>query len=148
MKRVCLRGMLWLGVLVFSITGTACAASVKIGIIDVQKGEFELLKENQYTAEYTSPPYTLGTTGGNINAGGKYETYLVVISGPDGNVISHRSGRSIKDEGVALIRTMGKETMFDRDGNILGQLENKGEALKVAIPAAMELSGGRGSDDN
>jgi hypothetical protein len=118
------------------------------GIIDVQKGEFELLKENQYTAEYTSPPYTLTTTGGNIKAGGVYETYLVVISGPDGNVIAHRSGRSIRDEGVALIRTMGKETMFDRDGNILGKLENKGEALKVAIPAAMELSGGRGSDDD
>ena len=40
------------------------------GIIDVQKGEFELLQENQYTAEYTSPPYTLTTTGGNIKAGG------------------------------------------------------------------------------
>ncbi len=108
------------------------------GIIDVQKGEFELLKENKYTAEYTSPPYTLTETQGNIRAGGKYETYLVVISGPDGEIIDHRSGRHIKDEGVAFIRTLGKETMFDRDGNILGQLENKGEVMKIAIPAAMQ----------
>lgn len=107
------------------------------GIIDVQKGEFELLKENQYTAEYTSPPYTLAETKGNINVGGKYETYLVVISDPDGNIIDYRSGRSLSDEGVAFIRTLGKETMFDKDGNVLGQLENKGEALKIAIPAAV-----------
>jgi hypothetical protein len=108
------------------------------GIIDVQKGEFELLKEKDYTAEYTSPAYTLTETKGNINAGGKYETYLVVISGPDGNVIDYRSGRSLSDEAVAFIRTLGKETMFDRDGNVLGKLENKGEALKIAIPAAMQ----------
>lgn len=113
------------------------------GIIDVQKGEFELLKEKQYTAEYVSPTYTLGETGGNINVGGKYETYLVVISGPDGNVIDYRSGRSLSDEGVAFIRTLGKETMFDKDGNVLGQLENKGDALKMAIPAAVS-SGRRG----
>ena len=108
------------------------------GIIDVQKGEFELLKENQYTAEYTSPPYTLTETKGNIRAGGTYETYLVVICGPDGNIIDYRSGRSLSDEGVAFIRTLGKETMFDRDGNVLGQLDNKGEALKIAIPAALQ----------
>lgn len=113
------------------------------GIIDVQKGEFELLKENDYKAEYASPTYTLGETKGNINAGGKYETYLVVISGPDGEIIDYRSGRSLHDEEVAFIRTLGKETMFDKDGNILGQLENKGEALKIAIPAAVS-SGHRG----
>ncbi len=112
------------------------------GIIDVQKGEFELLKENKYTAEYTSPSYVTGRTSGNIDVGGKYETYLVVISGPDGEIIDYRSGRHIKEEGVAFIRTLGKETIFDRDGNILGQLENKGEALKVAIPAAMESGSG------
>ena len=55
-----------------------------------------------------------------------------------------RSGRSLSDEGVALIRTMEQKTMFDRDGNILGQLENEGEALKMAIPAA--VSSGRSGD--
>jgi hypothetical protein len=111
------------------------------GIIDVQKREFELLKENDYTAEYKGPVYTLGSTDGNINVGGKYETYLVVISGPDGNIIDYRSGRSLGDEEVALIRTMTKETMFDRDGNVLGQIENPGEAFKAAVPAA--VSSGR-----
>ena len=112
------------------------------GIIDVQKGEFELLPENQFTAEYKSPVYSLGRTDGNINVGGKYETYLVVICGPDGEVMDYRSGRALSDEGVALIRTMGKNTMFDRDGNVLGKLENPGEAFKAAVPAAVS-SGGR-----
>ena len=117
------------------------------GIIDVVKKEFELLKENDYTAEYVSPSYVLGRTEGNIDVGGKYETYLVVVSGPDGEIIDYRSGRHISEKGVAFIRTLGKDTMFDKDGNVLGQLENKGEALKVAIPAAMELSGGSSDDD-
>jgi hypothetical protein len=115
------------------------------GIIDVKKGEFELLKEDDYTAEYKSPIYTLGRTDGNINVGGEYETYLVVISGPDGKVIDYRSGRALNDKKVAFIRTLGKDTMFDRDGNVLGKLENKGEALKIAIPAAVS-SGGGGRD--
>jgi hypothetical protein len=108
------------------------------GIIDVVKKEFELTKENDYTAEYVSPSYMLGRTAGNIDVGGKYETYLVVISGPDGEIIDYRSGRHISDKGVAFIRTLGKDTMFDKEGNVLGKLENKGEALKVAIPAALE----------
>ena len=116
------------------------------GIIDVQKGDFELLKENGYAAEYASPTYTLGETKGKINAGGKYETYLVVISGPDGEMIDYRSGRSLSEEEVAFIRTLGPKTMFDKDGNVLGQLENEGEALKVAIPAALsgDSDGGNG----
>ena len=114
------------------------------GIIDVVKREFELLKENDYAVEYISPSYVTGRTSGNIDVGGKYETYLVVISGPDGEIIDYRSGRHIRDKGVAFIRTLGKDTLFDRDGNILGKLDNKGEALKVAIPAAMESSDGGG----
>jgi hypothetical protein len=110
------------------------------GIIDVVKKEFELTKENDYTAEYVSPSYVLGRTAGNIDVGGKYETYLVVISGPDGEIIDYRSGRHISDKGIAFIRTLGKETMFDKEGNVLGKLENKGEALKIAIPAAMQSS--------
>jgi len=116
------------------------------GIIDVQKGDFELTKENGYAAEYTSPTYTLGETKGKINAGGKYETYLVVISGPDGEMIDYRSGRSLSDEEVAFIRTLGPKTMFDKDGNVLGQLENPGEALKVAIPAALSSDYGGDGD--
>jgi len=108
------------------------------GIIDVKKGEFELLKENDYTASYESPVYTLGATGGNINVGGRYETYLVVVSGPDGEIIDWRSGRALRDEGVALIRTLGPKTMFDKDGNVLGELENPGKAFKAAVPAAVD----------
>jgi hypothetical protein len=107
------------------------------GIIDVFKADFELLKEKDYTAEYTSPAYVLGQTSGNINVGGVYETYLVVVSGPDGEIIDYRSGRHLDDKQVAFIRTLGKDTMFDRDGNVLGKLENPGEDLKIAIPAAV-----------
>jgi len=115
------------------------------GIIDVQKGEFELTKENDYSASYESPTYTLGATSGNINVGGKYETYLVVISGPDGEIIDWRSGRALRDEGVAFIRKLGPKTMFDKDGNVLGELENPGEAFKTAIPSAtMQSDGGGG----
>lgn len=107
------------------------------GIIDVQKGEFELLRENGYEAEYTSPPYTLTETKGNIDVGGKYETYLVVISDPEGNMIDYRCGRAIGDEGVDFIRQLGPKTMFDKEGNVLGELENPGAAVKAAIPAAV-----------
>ena len=106
------------------------------GIIDVKKGEFELLKENDYTFKYESPTYTMGKTDGVVNVGGEYETYLVVVSGPDGEIIDWRCGRAIREEGVAFIRELGPMTMFDRDGNVLGKLENPGEALKEAIPAA------------
>lgn len=108
------------------------------GIIDVQKGEFELLKENDYTFTYESPVYTLGATSGNVNVGGEYETYLVVVSGPEGEIIDWRSGRALKDEGVAFIRKLGPKTMFDKDGNVLGELENPGEDFKKAVPAAVD----------
>lgn len=114
------------------------------GIIDVVNREFELTKENGYAVEYRSPHYAMGRTAGNIDVGGRYETYLVVISGPDGEIIDYRSGRFIREEGVAFIRTLGKDTLFDRDGNVVGQLDDKGEALKVAIPGAMQSSGGSG----
>jgi len=106
------------------------------GIVDVQKGQFELTKDNDYTFEYQSPDYNLGQTGGNINVGGKYETYLVVVSGPDGEIIDWRCGRALKDEGVAFIRELGPMTMFDKDGNVLGKLDNPGAAFKAAVPAA------------
>jgi hypothetical protein len=108
------------------------------GIIDVQKGEFALTADNSYTFEYESPMYTLGKTTGNINVGGTYETYLVVVSGPDGAMIDSRSGRAIKEEGIAFIRQLGKKTMFDKDGNVIGKLENPGDAFKKAIPSATD----------
>jgi hypothetical protein len=112
------------------------------GIMDVKKGEFELLKENNYEFIYESPTYTLGRTDGNINVGGRYETYLVVVSGPDGEIIDWRSGRALRDEGVAFIRELGPKTMFDRNGNVVGELENPGEAFKAAVPAAVDPGGG------
>ncbi|VGO16099.1 hypothetical protein PDESU_04689 [Pontiella desulfatans] len=108
------------------------------GIIDVQKGEFKFSKENDNTFEYTSPMYTLGRTSGNINVGGSYETYLVVISDHNGEVIDTRSGRHIKDKGIEFIRKLGKKTLFDRDGNVIGELENPGKAFKKAIPSATD----------
>ncbi len=110
------------------------------GIIDVQKGEIALTKENDYTVFYDSPPYALPQTSGNIKAGGVYETYLVVISDAEGNIIDWRSGRALKDQGVDFIRQLGPKTLFDRDGNVLGELENPGEAFKTALPTALQES--------
>ena len=108
------------------------------GIIDVQKGEFTFTKENDNTFEYVSPMYTLGKTSGNINVGGEYETYLIVVSDHEGNIVDTRSGRNIKEKGIAKIRTLGPKTMFDKDGNVLGELENPGDAFKKAIPSATD----------
>lgn len=115
----------------------------KYGIIDVKKGEFRFTKENKNTFEYTSPSYTLGRTSGNINVGGEYETYLVVISDHNGNMVDYRCGRAIKEEGIAFIRKLGPKALFDKDGNV-EELKNPGEAFKAAIPAAVHP----GSDDD
>jgi len=108
------------------------------GIIDVKKGSGVFNKEDDNSFKYTSPMYPIGKTSGNINVGGTYETYLVVITDHEGNIVTTRSGRSIGDEGIAFIRELGPQTLFDRDGNIVGKLENPGEAFKAAIPAAVD----------
>lgn len=106
------------------------------GIIDVQKVEFFLNKEDDNSFEYMSPMYAIGRTSGNISVGGVYETYLVVIVDKDGKIIDTRSGRSIREKGIALIREMGPETLFDRDGNVVGKVDFKNSSFSKAIPAA------------
>jgi hypothetical protein len=110
------------------------------GIIDVQKGEFVFDQADDYSFKYTSPTYTLGNTSGNINVGGTYETYLVVITDQDGKIVDTRSGRHIKDKGIAFIRELGPRTLFDRDGNILGKADANASAFKAAVPAAVSVS--------
>jgi hypothetical protein len=107
------------------------------GIIDVQKGSGTFSKENDNSFEYKSPFYALGKTSGNINVGGVYETYLVVVTDAAGKIIDTRCGRSISDEGIAFIRELGPMTLFDRDGNVIGKVENPGQAFKKAVPAAV-----------
>jgi hypothetical protein len=106
------------------------------GIIDVIKKEFNFTRDNNNTFEFSSQMYSLGRTSGNINVGGAYETFLVVIVDHEGTIVDTRSGRSIKEKGVALIRELGPQTLFDRDGNVIGKLEDPGKAFKKAIPAA------------
>lgn len=108
------------------------------GIMDVQKGEFTFSRENDNTFEYVSPTYSMGRTSGNINVGATYETYLVVISDHTGKIVDTRSGRSIRDEGIAFIRELGPETLFDRDGRVIGKIENPGQAFRAAIPSATD----------
>jgi len=108
------------------------------GVIDVQKGKFTFDAENDNSFEYKSPMYALGKTGGNINVGGVYETYLVVILNKDGEIIETRSGRSIGEKGIAFIRELGPKTLFDRDGNVIGKVDVKNSAFKKAIPTALE----------
>ncbi len=107
------------------------------GIIDVVKKEFNFTKENKNTFEFASKMYPLGRTSGNINVGGTYETYLVVIVDKAGKIIDTRSGRVIKERGIAFIRELGPRTLFDRDGNVIGTLEDPGKAFKKAVPAAV-----------
>ena len=106
------------------------------GIIVVKKGSGTFDKENDNSFKYTSPMYSLGKTSGNINVGGVYETYLVVVTDHTGKVIATRSGRSLSDEGIAFIRELGPQTLFDRDGNVIGKLEDPGKAFRKAIPSA------------
>lgn len=115
------------------------------GIIDVQKGSGTFDKENDNSYKYTSPMYALGKTTGNVNVGGVYETYLVVITDHNGKIVSTRCGRSIRDEGIAFIRELGRDTLFDRDGNVVGKIDEKNSAFKKAVPAA--VSTGNRRDD-
>jgi hypothetical protein len=109
------------------------------GIIDVQKGEYVFDQADDYSFTYKSPTYTLGNTSGNINVGGTYETYLVVLTDKNGNIIDTRSGRVIKEKGIAFIRELGPKTLFDRDGNVLGKANPNASAFKAAIPAAVSV---------
>lgn len=107
------------------------------GIIDVIKEEVTFSKENDNAFEFKSKKYAIGKTSGNINVGGKYVTYLLVLVDQDGKIIETRSGRSIGDKGIAFIRQLGPMTLFDRDGNVLGKVENPGAAFKAAVPSAV-----------
>lgn len=104
------------------------------GIIDVVKKDFSFAEERLF--EFTTREYSLGRTDGNINVGGTYETFLVVVADENAEILDHRSGRSIRDEGIAFIRELGPATLFDRDGNVVGKVENKNEAFKRAVPSA------------
>ncbi len=106
------------------------------GIIDVVSENFYFTKENDNTFEFNTKMYAIGKTSGNINVGGKYETYLLVLVDADGKVIETRSGRSIGEKGIAFIRELGPMTLFDEDGNVIGKVENPGAAFKAAVPAA------------
>lgn len=107
------------------------------GIIDVKKGSGVFNKDDDNSFKYTSPMYSLGRTSGNINVGGIYETYLVVVTDHNGKIIDTRCGRHIEDKGIAFIRELGPDTLFDRDGNVVGKIDGKGDAFKKAIPAAV-----------
>ncbi len=104
------------------------------GIIDVVKKEFNFSEESLF--ELTTKEYSLGRTSGNINVGGTYETFLVVISDEKGEILDYRSGRVLREEGIAFIRELGPKTLFDRDGNVVGKADPEKSAFKDAVPAA------------
>ena len=108
-----------------------------LGIIDVVKKGFTFSKDNDNTFKFSSKDYALGHTGGNITVGGVYETYLLVVVDKDGKEIATRSGRVIKPRGIEFIRELGPETLFDRDGNVVGKIDQAGRAFQRAVPAAV-----------
>ncbi|MDZ8119292.1 hypothetical protein [Pontiella agarivorans] len=107
------------------------------GVIDVIKQEHHFDSKNDNSFEFESKMYSLPRTSGNVNVGGTYETYLVVIADKDGAVIDARSGRHIKDKGIAFIRELGPKTLFDRDGNVIGKFKPNREGFSAAAAAAM-----------
>lgn len=108
------------------------------GVLDVVKEEFTFDKENDNTYEFTSKQYSLPQTSGNVNVGGTYETYLLVIVDHEGKIVDTRSGRHIKDEGIAFIRDLGPKTLFDRDGNVIGEFERDKEGFAAAAASATD----------
>ncbi|QBG46138.1 hypothetical protein EGM51_01430 [Verrucomicrobia bacterium S94] len=107
-------------------------------VIDVVKGEYTFNSANDNAFEFQSKQYSLPRTSGNINMGGTYETYLVVIADKDGNVIDSRSGRHIRDKGIAFIREQGPKTLFDRDCNVIGEFKPNREGFSAAAAAATD----------
>lgn len=109
------------------------------GVVDVIKKEFTFSKKNDNSFEFNSRMYALGRTSGNINVGGKYETFLVVVVDKEGKIVATRSGRVIREKGVATIREWERGTLFDRDGNVVGHVKegDKNKAFKQAVPAAV-----------
>jgi hypothetical protein len=109
-----------------------------IGIIDAVKKDFTFTKDNDNTFEFTSGQYSMPRTQGNIDAGGVYETYLLVVVDKDGKIVDSRSGRAIRQQGIDFIRKLGPKTLFDRDGNVIGEVEHPGRAFRKALPAAVD----------
>jgi len=60
-----------------------------------------------------------------------------VVVDANGKIVATRSGRSIKEEGIAKIRQFGPMTIFDREGNVLGKADGEQNAFKRATPAAV-----------
>jgi hypothetical protein len=90
-----------------------------LGIIDVVKKEFNFSEER--TFEFKTPTYRLKQTEGNIQkTGNVYETFLVVVVDEEGVIVESRSGRVIQEKGIEFIRKQGRNTLFDRDGNVVG----------------------------
>ncbi|RKX45405.1 MAG: hypothetical protein DRP64_04790 [Verrucomicrobia bacterium] len=107
------------------------------GIVDVVKKDFNFTKENDNTVEFLTRTYALPQTSGNIDVGGEYETYLLVVVDKEGKIIDTRSGRNIRDKGIDLIRELGPKTLFDEDGNVVGMVDGTNSAFKRAAPAAL-----------
>lgn len=106
------------------------------GVMDVIKKRFTLTNENDRAFEFTTKPYIFGRTSGNINVGGEYETYLVVVLDEAGEIVETRCGRALSKKEIAIVRKFGPMTLFDRDGHVVGKLENPGAAFRAAVPAA------------
>ena len=110
------------------------------GVIDVVKKEFTFSKENDNTFEFITRAYPFGKTTGNVDVGGKFETYLLVIVDDQGKIVDTRSGRVIREKGIDFIRKLGANTLFDRDGNVIGPIDSNQSAFKRAASAAVSVS--------
>ena len=91
------------------------------GIIDIVKTNFCLTAENDQTFELKTKPYEIGYASGNMKTGARYETYLLVVVDKEGKIIDWRCGRALSQKGIDFIRKQGVNTVFDRDGYVLGK---------------------------
>lgn len=107
-------------------------------VVGVTKKEFVFSKENDNEVEFESPVYSFGETSGNINVGLEYETYLVIVIDHEGKAVDTRSGRSLSEKEMSLIRTLEINKIYNENLEIVGTVDELNEATRNAVPSATD----------
>lgn len=93
-------------------------------VVSATTNEYTFSRENDNTIKFNSPTYTFGAVSGGANAGLKYETFLIIVSDAEGEVVQTRAGRSLAEKEMKLIRTLELKKIYDKDLNIIGSVED------------------------
>lgn len=107
-------------------------------VVGVTKEEFTFTTENDNTFAFKSAPYQFGETSGNINVGNEYETYLVIVIDHEGKAVETRSGRSLSEKEMTLIRTLEINKIYDENLNIVGSVDKLNKNTQKAATSATD----------